>query len=152
MIGLLVFAAIAVVPADTTFICTPERVYDGDGPIWCSEGPRVRLGGVAAREMDETCRPLQPCPTASAIEARDALVMLLGGASGVAPEGHILVAGRPLTCISDGSAGGSRTAAWCSLSDGRSLNCTLIATGKVLDWPRYMGVRKCRGTRLTKTQ
>jgi len=44
-----------IVPAGQTFQCTPTRVWDGDGPIWCSEGPRIRLSGVAAHEMDASC-------------------------------------------------------------------------------------------------
>lgn len=148
MIALLVLASAAALPLGTKFTCTPERVYDGDGPIWCREGPRLRLGGIAAREMDGSCRLGHPCPNADAREARDVLVSLLGGARGVAPEGHILVAGSELTCVSDGSAGGSRTAAWCSLPDGRSLNCSMIATGTVGVWPRYFGSRRCHGSHL----
>jgi endonuclease YncB( thermonuclease family) len=40
------------------FTCTPTRVWDGHGPIWCAEGPRIRLAGIAASEIDET-RPIQ---------------------------------------------------------------------------------------------
>lgn len=89
------------------------------------------------------CRP----PNASAIEARGTLVRLPGGAKGAAPEGHVLVSARSSSCLSDGSAGGSKTAAFCILPSGRSLNCVMTATGKALAWPRYMRVRKCRGTR-----
>jgi hypothetical protein len=42
----------AVVPAGIAFPCTPVAVWDGDGPIWCAEGPRLRLAGIAARELD----------------------------------------------------------------------------------------------------
>jgi endonuclease YncB( thermonuclease family) len=35
--------------AGAAFTCTPVRVWDGDGPIWCAEGPKVRLAGIAAR-------------------------------------------------------------------------------------------------------
>ena len=75
--------AASIVAAGASFACTPTRVWDGDGPVWCAEGPHVRLAGIAAREMDGTCRANQPCPDASAIEARDALVVLLGGARGI---------------------------------------------------------------------
>jgi len=65
--GILLFAsAAATAPAGETFTCTPTRVWDGDGPIWCAEGPRIRLSGIAAREMDGTCRPNHPCPRATA--------------------------------------------------------------------------------------
>ena len=66
--------------AAAMLVCTPIAVFDGDGPIWCDEGPKIRLAGIAAREIDGTCRPHHPCPDASGIEARDALVLLLGGA------------------------------------------------------------------------
>jgi len=71
--------SLAIVAAGQTFICTPIRVWDGDGPIWCAEGPRIRLAGIAAREIDGTCRPAHPCPPADARRARDHLVGLLGG-------------------------------------------------------------------------
>src|SRR3546814_19397113 len=81
MLFALLLAA-TVIPDGQVFACTPTRVWDGDGPIWCREGMHVRLAGIAAREMDGSCRPGQPCPEASALAARDALVNLLGGAQG----------------------------------------------------------------------
>ena len=76
MIGALLLLAVTVVPAGEEFTCTPTRVWDGDGPVWCVGGPRVRLAGIAAREIDDSCRSNQPCPTASGAQARDALVKL----------------------------------------------------------------------------
>ena len=70
--------ATAVIPAGQSFNCTPTRVWDGDGPIWCAEGAHVRLSGVAAKEMDGTCKTGHPCPDADPMEARDALVQLIG--------------------------------------------------------------------------
>ena len=72
--SLLLFATF--VPAGQSFDCTPTAVWDGDGPIWCAEGPHIRLSGIAAREMDGTCRPGHPCPAANPIAARDHLVAL----------------------------------------------------------------------------
>ena len=77
MIISLLLAA-SVVPAGQLFDCTPTAVWDGDGPIWCAEGAHIRLSGIAAREMDGTCRPGHPCPAAGPIAARDHLVALLG--------------------------------------------------------------------------
>ena len=88
--------ATPVVQEGKTFTCTPIAVWDGDGPIWCSEGPRIRLSGIAAREMDETCSSGHPCPAASGLNARNALAKLLGGSKGSLPTGHIKVARRPL--------------------------------------------------------
>ena len=133
----------AIIASGQTFICTPTRVWDGDGPIWCAEGPHVRLSGIAAREMDGTCRTNQPCPSASAEMSRDALVRIFGGTRGRSSTGHIIVAGPRLTCRSEGSAGGTRTAAWCSLPGGRDLSCAMVATSTVLKWDRYWQRHVC---------
>src|SRR3569623_1600608 len=93
----------AIVPSGTSFTCTPTRVWDGDGPVWCAEGPRLRLAGIAAREMDGTYRSNQPCPPASAEAARDALVRIIGRPVGRSREGHILVQGPALSCLSEGN-------------------------------------------------
>jgi endonuclease YncB( thermonuclease family) len=141
---MLALLAASVVAAGQTFTCTPTHVWDGDGPVWCEEGPRLRIAGIAAREIDGTCRTNQPCPQSSAIEARDALVQILGGARGTASTGHVLVSGPMLTCRSEGSAGGNRTAAWCSLPGGADLSCAMIRTRTVLRWDRYWKGPTCR--------
>ena len=123
--------------------CTPTAVWDGDGPIWCAEGPKVRIAGVAARELDGTCRVNHPCPTVSAIAARDALVKILGGAHGSLPTGHVKVRSSPLTCLSSGSAGGSRTAAWCRSVAVGDLSCAVVQAGGAVRWPRYWRKHRC---------
>ncbi|WP_231726166.1 MULTISPECIES: hypothetical protein [unclassified Sphingomonas] len=125
------------VPLGTSFTCTPVRVWDGDGPIWCREGPRIRLVGIAARESDGQCRPGHPCPRANAEDARAALVRLVGRQTGQSPEGHALVRGPRLQCRSYGSAGGARTAARCNSSRRGDLSCAMLATGTVALWRRY---------------
>ena len=132
-----------IVAAGVAFTCTPTHVWDGDGPIWCAEGPRIRLAGIVAREMDGTCRPGQPCPTATAEAARDRLVELVGRPTGRSAEGHVLVRGEPMECTSVGSAGGSRTAAWCVQPDGQDLSCAMVDSGTVLRWDRYWGRHRC---------
>lgn len=141
---LSVITSLFIVTAGQSFPCTPTRVWDGDGPIWCAEGPRVRLAGIAAREMDGTCRRWQPCPDASALEARDRLVELLGGTRGHSAEGHILVRGPRLTCLSDGAAKGSRTAAWCTAPALGDLSCAMVESGTVLRWKHFGGDAVCR--------
>ena len=136
-------AAAQIVPAGETFRCTPTAVWDGDGPIWCAEGPKVRIAGVAAREMDGTCRPNQPCPAVGPIEARDRLVGILGGARGTLPQGHIVVRAATMSCLSDGSAGGSRTAAWCTSPTFGDLSCTVVRAGGAIRWPRYWRDHRC---------
>ncbi|MBS88296.1 hypothetical protein [Sphingobium sp.] len=142
----MIFALLAasIVASGQTFTCTPTHVWDGDGPVWCAEGPHLRIAGIAAREMDGTCRTNQPCPAASAIEARDALVQLMGGARGTISTGHVVVRGPRLTCRSEGGAGGNRTAAWCRLPSGADLSCAMIKTGTVLRWDRYWKGPACR--------
>jgi endonuclease YncB( thermonuclease family) len=136
-------AAPPIVPRGEAFGCTPTMVWDGDGPVWCSEGPRLRLSGIAAREMDGSCRRGQPCPGATAVQARDALVKLLGGATGTARDGHIQVRGPVLACRSDGPAGGSRTAAWCTSGATGDLSCAMVRTGTVLRWDRFWRNHRC---------
>lgn len=132
-------ATVMIVPESEPFTCTPVQIWDADGPIWCAEGPRVRLHGVAAREMDGTCREGQPCPDMQPIPARDALIGLLGAATVEATTtGHIRVsAAPPLACRSFGGAGGRRTAARCNLPDGSDLDCRLIAIGAAREWTHF---------------
>lgn len=141
---ILALLAASIVDSGQPFTCTPTHVWDGDGPVWCAEGPHLRIAGIAAREMDGTCRTNQPCPAASAIETRDALVQLMGGARGTISTGHVVVRGPRLTCRSEGGAGGNRTAAWCRLPSGADLSCAMIKTGAVLRWDRYWKGPACR--------
>ena len=143
MIFALVASLTYIVPAGRTFPCTPDRVWDGDGPLWCKEGPRIRLAGVAAREIDGTCRSNQPCPEASAEQARDALVRLVGKPTGRSREGHVIVRGPKLTCRSDGDGRGKRTAAWCRSQRVGDLSCAMVKTGTVLKWSRYWRKHRC---------
>ena len=139
---LLAFLA-PVIAAGTTFTCTPVLVWDGDGPVLCAEGPKLRLAGIAARETNETCRRYQPCPNATAAAAREALVRQLGGPRGRTPDHHVRVRGPRLTCLSWGEARRDRTAATCSFPDGRDLGCAMLATGTVLRWNRYWRGPRC---------
>src|SRR3546814_20850472 len=95
MLFALLLAA-TVIPDGQVFACTPTRVWDGDGPIWCREGMHVRLAGIAAREIDGSFRPGQPCPEASALAARSPLVILLGCAPGRTSTANISDDGPPL--------------------------------------------------------
>lgn len=127
-----------IIAAGTVFICTPIAVWDGDGPIWCEEGPRIRLHAIAARELDGSCRPRHPCPRRSGVSARDHLVSLLGGAA--APPwntGHIPVRSAPLACRSFGSAGRNRTEARCSTTGNVDLGCQMVRDGFALEWNRF---------------
>jgi endonuclease YncB( thermonuclease family) len=132
-----------IVSAGKHFTCTPIMLWDGDGPIHCAEGPRVRLSGIAAREADGSCQPGHPCPGASATAARAKLASLLGRTSGTAPSGHLLIRGPALACTSDGSAGGKRTAAWCVSPLSGDLSCAMVASGTAARWGRYWRGHAC---------
>ncbi|MEL6486092.1 MAG: hypothetical protein AAFQ13_02970 [Pseudomonadota bacterium] len=119
--------------AAAAFICTPIAVWDGDGPVWCAEGPKIRIAKISARELDGTCRRGHPCPKASGVSARDALVSLFGGATGRWDTGHIEVRGQAMRCSALGESYG-RTVATCTLADGRDLGRAMIATGTVARW------------------
>jgi len=136
-------AAAPVVASGRTFSCTPTAVWDGDGPIWCAEGPKIRIAGIAAREIDGSCRPGQPCPAVSGLDARDRLVRLFGGARGKLPTGHIRVSATPMTCLSEGNGRGDRTAAWCSSPAFGDLSCAVIAAGGAVRWARYWHGHRC---------
>jgi endonuclease YncB( thermonuclease family) len=133
-----------IVAEGERFTCTPTRVWDGDGPVWCAEGPRIRLSGIATREMDGSCRSNQPCPAASAEAARDYLARLLGSPAGADARGHILLAGAaPLSCLSLGSGKGKRTAAWCSSPRIGDVSCRMVASGLALRWDVYWKDHGC---------
>ena len=68
-------------------------VWDGDGPNWCAERPHIRLWGIAAREIDGSCRPGHPCPAADPIAAREHLAELVGTPQGKLRTGHVKVSG-----------------------------------------------------------
>lgn len=132
-----------IVAAGVAFNCTPIRVWDGDGPIWCAEGPRVRLAGIAAREIDEQCKLGHPCPAATGQASRDQLVGLLGGARGRSPSGHIVVRAPTMRCVSRGHARGSRTAAFCQAPGKGDLSCAMLRSGTVVRWKHYDGDHVC---------
>jgi hypothetical protein len=141
-----------VVAAGQVFACTPTHVWDGDGPIWCAEGPKIRLKGIATREValrggrvvDAGCNPGHPCPKTDGVAARDALVRIIGQSTGRASTGHVTVRGAALRCISEGAGKGSRTAAWCSGPNG-DLSCAMWRGGYALRWAEYDRERKlCR--------
>ena len=119
--------------AAALFMCTPIAVYDGDGPVHCREGQKLRIAGIAAREMDGSCRPGHPCPRSSAVDARAALVNLLGGPRGRWNTGHIVVKYPTMKCRNVGQSY-DRVVASCTLRDGRDLGGAMLATRTVLPW------------------
>ena len=143
MLASLLLFALSIVPDGERFNCTPTHVWDGDGPIVCAEGARVRLSGISARELNETCRQNQPCPTAGGIAARNALIAMLGKPIGVTRQGLIAVRGPALSCTSVGSAGKEMTAAWCTSPKAGDLSCAMVEKGYALKWDKYWKGHRC---------
>lgn len=148
----MLLALPGIIASGVAFTCTPVAVWDGDGPIWCAEGPKIRLHGIAAREVrrirdavvDGGCKPGHPCSSVSGVVARDSLVALLGGAKGRLATGHIRVAAPAMRCVSYGSGKGTRTAAACSLPGVGDLSCALVRAKVVVRWRSYGGDGVCR--------
>lgn len=137
------FLSALIIPAGQSFACTPIAVWDGDGPVWCEEGPRIRVSGIAAREMDGTCSKGHPCPPVDPLVSRAALVNLIGEANGQSRHGHVIVEGPTMRCVSTGSAGGNRTGAWCVSPRGGDLSCEMVRVGYAARWDRYWKGRRC---------
>lgn len=137
------FIAASVVQVGQTFTCAPVAVWDGDGPVWCAEGLRLRLAGIAAREMDNSCKPGQPCPAAAADLARNALVLLVGRPIGSGAHGHVLIEGPPLRCRSNGPAGGRGTGAWCLSPSSADTSCAMVRGGWAARRERFWQGHRC---------
>jgi endonuclease YncB( thermonuclease family) len=133
----------SIIPAGQSFDCSPVAVWDADGPIWCAEGPKIRLSGIAAREMDGSCSPGHPCPSADPVAARDHLVRLVGTPTGKLSTGHITVKGPTMHCRSVGGGKGARTAAWCVSPKGGDLSCAMVRDGYAARWDRYWQGHRC---------
>ena len=104
-----------------TFPCTVTSVTYGD-TFRCSNGTKVRLSAIAARENDNSCRPGHPCPATSATEARRAL------------EG--LALRQTLVCEPDGKSH-DRITAWCKNEAGIELNCAMVRGGYAVRWAKF---------------
>lgn len=112
-----------------TFPCTVASITDGD-TLRCTDGTRVRLSGIAARERDGSCSPGHPCPVGS---AEDATAML-----------EQLADGDVLSCKAAGETYG-RIAAFCTNSAGVDLSCAMVESGTAAQWDRYWGSHRCEG-------
>jgi endonuclease YncB( thermonuclease family) len=115
---------IALSPA---FTCEVIRVHDGDGPLWCRSGQRIRIAGVQAPDFTsaEPCRQHRTGYTCDDRAAERSRRIMVG-----------LTLHRRLVCQPvDRSY--SRVVARCTLPDGRSLSCAAIASGAAVHWERY---------------
>jgi endonuclease YncB( thermonuclease family) len=139
-------AQAATEPTPIRFICDAVSVWDGDGPIICADGRKIRLAGINTRELDGSCRKGHPCPTISGRLARRELVRLLGGARGTTRHGrrrhgHIRVNAR-LSCAVTGFSYG-RVTAFCRTAQNIDLSCAMVASGHAAIWQRHWAGHRC---------
>lgn len=102
------------------FACDVRYVTDGD-TLRCTDGTRVRLHAISARETDGTCSPGHPCSPASAEASKAALERL---------------AGRRINCVQIGTSY-NRVTAICDNAAGVEINCAMVRTGAAVVWDRY---------------
>lgn len=109
------------------FTCEVVKVWDGDGPIHCANGAKIRVAGVQAPDFTsaEPCRKRRRgyvCNDAKAIAAKRVA--------------ESLTLGKRLVCQPvDRSF--QRIVARCTLPNGNSLSCSLIARGAGTKWQTY---------------
>lgn len=103
------------------FSCHVSSITDGD-TLRCSDGTRIRLHAVAARESDETCREGHPCPSASGAAATAKLTELASG--------------QTLQCEQTGTSY-NRVTAICRNEANVEINCAMIQSGTAVIWPKF---------------
>lgn len=116
--------------ASAPFSCTVIHVHDGDGPLWCANGTKVRIAGVQAPDYQSA----EPCRRADPSRSDYVCDDVAAGQSQKNVER--LVLHRTLTCRPMGMSY-KRVVARCTLADGRSLSCLVIASGAAVRWDRY---------------
>ena len=110
-------------------ICEVIKVHDGDGPLWCANGVKVRVAGIQAPDF-ETAEPCRRRPRPAAYVCDDAAARRSQRIV------QRLALRQRLICQPvDRSYG--RTVARCILPDGRSLSCAIIAAGAATRWDSY---------------
>lgn len=119
--------AAAALPA---FTCDVVRVHDGDGPLWCRSGEKVRVAGIQAPDFESA----EPCRRPDARRGNYTCDDRAAARSHRIVSG--LVFGKRLTCQPTGKSY-SRIVARCTLPDGRSLSCATIAAGAAVRWEQY---------------
>ncbi|MEG3089397.1 thermonuclease family protein [Sphingomonas sp. PB4P5] len=113
--------------AAASFLCLVTRVHDGDGPLWCGNGMKVRVAGIQAPDFEnaEPCRKPKPnyvCSDAQAERSRRIV--------------ERLALNKTMSCQPVGRSY-QRVVARCTLPDGRSLSCAILAAGAAARWDSY---------------
>lgn len=109
------------------FVCQVVKVHDADGPLWCRNGTKVRVAGVQAPDFESSapCRLHDLNYVCDDVKAR--------ASQRIAAR---LTLGKALDCRPVGRSY-QRVVARCTLPDGRSLSCALIAAGAAIRWDSY---------------
>ena len=121
-------------------VCTVTRVHDGDGPLWCKEGPKIRVAGIQAPDFENA----EPCRRPTALRRAYTCDDSAAARSKRIMSG--LTLGKRLVCQRVDTSYG-RIVARCTLPDGRSLSCAAVAAGSAARWDRYWrqyGMGECR--------
>lgn len=129
--------AIAQVTTGQTFTCDVIRVHDGDGPLTCANGIKVRIAGVQSPDYEsaEPCRIGKAGYVCDDSRARAAQRVTAG-----------LALNKRLACTAVDKSW-NRVVARCWLPDGRSLTCAVIARGGGWRWDKFWRryrMEKCR--------
>jgi endonuclease YncB( thermonuclease family) len=119
--------AVAQVATGQSFTCNVIRVHDGDGPLTCANGARIRIAGVQSPDFEsaEPCRVGKPGYVCDDGRARAAKRVTEG-----------LTLGKRLTCSAVDHSW-NRVVARCWLPDNRSLSCAVVARGAARRWESY---------------
>lgn len=126
-------------PADLppAIICQVVKVHDGDGPIHCANGAKIRVAGVQAPDF-ASAEPCRKRRRGYVCDDRKALA-----SKRVAER---LTLGKRLVCQPvDRSY--NRIVARCALPNGNSLSCSLLARGAVTKWQTYWSKYNMGGCR-----
>lgn len=121
-------------------VCQVVRVHDGDGPLWCRSGVKIRVAGVQAPDFESAAPCRRPasrrrtyvCDDRAAKRSRQIM--------------ERLTLGKRLACQPMATSY-KRVVARCTLPDGRSLSCAAVAAGAAVRWDRYWreyGMGECR--------
>ncbi len=97
-------------------ICVVASVTDAD-TIRCQNGTKVRIAGVSALERNGSCNSRPTCPVMPHKLAQ--------------PIASMLMLGRTISFRVVGTSYGR------AVGENQALRCQLIASGAVVEWPRY---------------
>lgn len=113
--------------AAAAFFCLVTHVHDGDGPLWCQNGIKVRVAGIRAPDFKnaEPCRRGKAAYVCSNVQAERSRRIV-----------EKLTLGKTMTCAPVGKSY-KRVVARCTLPDGRNLSCATIAAGAATRWDSY---------------